>query len=383
MAPHHGAMAEAGDASREATGGVGEPVPGAVRSLAAARFGRPGRRMAASPLIVGMFASLGVLITIAVAFGVRRAGTVIVILIVAGFLAIGLDRPVMAMVRHGLRRSTAVLLLIVAAVVVVCGGVGLLVPIFAREVGRFFDAVPGYVDELMAKRPASTLDSHTDVAGQVSAAVTPHHLAALASGVLGGVSSVAGALFFAVTTAMLTLLLLWRLPSLKEGGYRLVVASRRERVRLLVDEMLNKIGSYLVGAVLVALCAGGAAFLWTYFAGVAYPFVMAVIVAVFDLIPQVGATIGSVVVTLVAWTHSLGLAIATIAFFCLYQAVENWLVYPRVMSRALKISNLAAVVAALLGGAVFGVLGVLLAVPVYASVQLIVREVLLPRQDAR
>jgi predicted PurR-regulated permease PerM len=77
------------------------------------------------------------------------------------------------------------------------------------------------------------------------------------------------------------------------------------------------------------------------------------------------------------------LAIVVLIFFCLYQGGENWVIYPRVMSRAVKISNLAAIVAAMAGWALFGVLGVLIAVPAYGSLQLLVQEVLIPRQEGR
>jgi predicted PurR-regulated permease PerM len=346
-------------------------------------FGHPGRRLAPGPFLAGAFAAAGVLVTVVIALGVRRAATIITVIVVAGFIAIGLDRPITAMMRKGLRRVTAFGIVVLAGAIVAFLIIALLVPPLAHEFGAFFQAVPGYVDRLMAKSAASDLDTQTDTAAQISRAVSSHKVAELAGGILTGVGTIAGALFYGLTTMMLTMLILWRLPSLRDGAYRLVVASRRDRVRSLVEEMLNKVGSYLVGAVSVAFCAGVGAFLWCYFTGVPYPFVMAVLVGIFDMIPQVGATIGSAIVTLVAWTDSLGLAVATIAFFCVYQAIENWLVYPRVMSHAVKISNLAAIVAALLGGALFGVIGVLLAVPVYASVQLVVREVFLPRQNAR
>jgi predicted PurR-regulated permease PerM len=281
-----------------------------------------------------------------------------------------------------MRRSAAYAIVVVAAVTLLLVVAGLLVPVFAQQVGEFFAALPGYVDQLMAKRGTSALDTHTDIAGQVSRAVTTHHLADLAVGLLGGVATVAGALFFGFTTVMISLLLLWRLPRIKTGALRLVVASRRDRTRRLADAMLDKVGSYLVGAVLVGFAAGLTAFLWCWLTGVPYPFLMAVVVALFDMIPQIGATIGSTVVILVAWTTSFGLALATLVFFCAYQGIENWIIYPRVMSQAVKISNLAAIVAALVGGALFGVLGVLLAVPAFASLQLLVREVVIPRQDA-
>ena len=182
---------------------------------------------------------------------------------------------------------------------------------------------------------------------------------------------------------MLTVFVLAGLPRIRAGGYRLIVRSRRDRVVALVDAVQDKVGAYLIGAVAVAFCAGVAAFLWSWLAGVSYPLLMALAVGLFDLIPQIGATIGSTIVILMALSTSVGLAVATLAFFCAYQGLENWVIYPRVMSRAVKISNLAAIVAAMLGWSLFGVLGVLLAVPAYASIQLLVREVVHPRQEAR
>jgi len=173
------------------------------------------------------------------------------------------------------------------------------------------------------------------------------------------------------------------LDRLRAGSYRLVVASRRERVQALAEGVQERVGGYLVGAVGVALIAGTAAFAWCAIVGVPYPLLMSMVVALFDLIPQVGATIGSTIVILAALSQSIGLALVTLVFFCCYQGLENWVIYPRVMSRAVNISNLAAIVAAMIGWAVLGVLGVLLAVPAYASVQLLVREVVFPRQDAR
>jgi predicted PurR-regulated permease PerM len=63
--------------------------------------------------------------------------------------------------------------------------------------------------------------------------------------------------------------------------------------------------------------------------------------------------------------------------------VENYLIYPNVMRRSVKVSDVAAVVAALLGGALFGVIGALVAIPMVAAFQLIMREVLVPAQEQR
>ena len=286
------------------------------------RYGEPGPRVRTSPFVFGLLATAGALLAIVALFGIARVGTVLVMLVAATYFAIGLDRPVQLLVRRGLSRVAAV--------------------------------------------------------GVIALAV-----AKLATGLLTGASGLVGGIAIAGTTAILALFVTASLERIRAGAYRLVVASRRERVSRLADAIQERVGGYLVGAFGIAAIAGTAALLWSLLAGVPYPVLMALVVAFFDLILQIGATIGSTVVIVVALSSSIGLAVATLIFFCSYQGLENWVVYPRVMSRAVKISNLAAIVAAMAGWALFGVLGVLIAVPAYGSVQLLVQEVLLPRQERR
>ena len=100
------------------------------------------------------------------------------------------------------------------------------------------------------------------------------------------------------------------------------------------------------------------------------------------MIPLIGATIGAVIVTAVSFFDGLTVGIATAIFFICYQQIENYLVYPRVMSRSVDVNPAAAIVGALIGGTLLGFVGALLAVPATAAIQLILREVLVPRQDA-
>ena len=113
---------------------------------------------------------------------------------------------------------------------------------------------------------------------------------------------------------------------------------------------------------------------------VPYAVALALLVALLDLVPLVGATIAAVIVSAVALFHSLPVGIATIAFFIVYQQFENYILVPRVMQRTAEVSPLATVVAALLGGALLGVVGALIAIPVAATVQIVVDEVVVPRQ---
>ena len=159
--------------------------------------------------------------------------------------------------------------------------------------------------------------------------------------------------------------------------------SRRARVSLIGDEVLNRVGGYVAGAVVVALIAGVASLVWVSSLGIPYPLALALIVTLTDVIPLIGATIGAVIVTTVAFFVSLPVGIATGIFFLVYQQLENYLIYPRVMSRSVDVNPAAAIVGALIGGTLLGFVGALLAVPATAAIQLILREVLVPRQDAQ
>jgi predicted PurR-regulated permease PerM len=202
-------------------------------------------------------------------------------------------------------------------------------------------------------------------------------------GVVGGAKLLFGTIFNVLTVLVLTIYFMASFEKIKSLGYGLVPSSRRMRVRLLTDEILSKVGAYMVGALAIAVVAGVSSWIVALILGLAYPFALAVVVAVCDLIPQIGATLGAVIVSLVGFATSLTAGIVCIAFFIVYQQVENYLIYPNVMRRSVAVSDVAAVVAALLGVALFGVVGALVAIPMVAAVQLILREVVLPSQESR
>jgi predicted PurR-regulated permease PerM len=201
--------------------------------------------------------------------------------------------------------------------------------------------------------------------------------------VVGGAKIVFGTIFSSLTVVVLTIYFMVAFDRIKSGAYALVPASRRERVRLLTDEILTKVGAYMVGALAIAVVAGLSTWVFGLIVGLAYPFALAVVVAVFDLIPQIGATLGAIVVSLVGLATSLTTALFCVGFFIVYQQIENYLIYPNVMRRSVKVSDVAAVVAALLGGAFFGVIGALVAIPMVAAIQLIGREVIIPSMRKR
>jgi predicted PurR-regulated permease PerM len=114
-----------------------------------------------------------------------------------------------------------------------------------------------------------------------------------------------------------------------------------------------------------------------------YAVALAFVVALLDVIPMIGATIGAVIVSAIAFATDVKVGIACVIFYLIYQQLENYLIYPRVMSKSVDIPGALTVIAALVGAALLGVIGALLAIPTAAAILMLTREVVVRRQDAR
>lgn len=346
-------------------------------------FGRPGRPISRNAFVTAYVAGLGLLLAYATFLAVRNAAGILILIFIALFLAIGLNPAVVRLQHWGLRRGLAVTIVALAVVLLLCGGIGALVPPVVSQTTSIVGNAPDYVESLRGNRVVNDLIERFDLVARAESLASPQTVSRVFGGVFGGVSLIFGTLFKVLTVLVLTIYFMIAFDRMKNAAYSLVPVSRRERVRLITDEILTKVGAYMVGALSIAVLAGVCTFVFALIVDLPYPFALAVAVAVCDLIPQIGATIGAVVVTIVGLSQSLTIGIVTLVFFIVYQQIENYLIYPKVMRRSVKVSDVAAIVAALLGVALFGVIGALVAIPAVAAVQLIVREVVLPRMRER
>ena len=347
------------------------------------RFGTRGKPLDRySPFFVGFSGALGVLAAWAVYQAVLSVWSILLLILVAGFLAIGLNPAVVRLQGWGLRRGFAVGVVGLAAIAFVAGMVFALAPPILEQGDGLSTALPGYIDDLKQNKVLNDLNQRFDLLDRMKGAATGENASKAVGGVLGGVGIVLGTLFNIVTGMILMFYFLAAFDRLKAGAYQLVPASRRERAELLGNEMLARVGNYLSGAVIIAAIAGISSFAFMWITDIPYPFALALVVAILDLIPQVGATLGAVVVVIVAFFVSVPVGIAALVFFVAYQQLENWIIYPWVMRRSVNVSDLAAIVSVLLGASLLGIVGALLAIPICAAVQLIVREVVFPRQNA-
>jgi predicted PurR-regulated permease PerM len=172
------------------------------------------------------------------------------------------------------------------------------------------------------------------------------------------------------------------MPRIRLLAYRLAPHSRRARVSLLGDEIFTKVGGYLLGNLLTSLVAGIGTYLWMLAWDIPYPILLGLFVALMDLIPVIGSTIGGIVVTLVALTVSLPVALATLGFYIFYRLAEDYLLVPRVIGHTVRVPATLSLVAVLVGGVLMGIIGALVAIPIAAVVRLLLEEVAFRRLDA-
>jgi predicted PurR-regulated permease PerM len=347
------------------------------------RFGEPGPPLRRNAFLLGFAGGLGLLLAYAAFLAVRNAASILVLVFIALFLAIGLNPAVVRLRSWGLPRGLAVAVVALAVVLLLCGGVLALVPPVVSQTGQFIEQLPSYLEALQRSRTINDLVERYGLAERLQSVANAQTIGRALGGVFGGARLFLGTVFNVLTVLVLTIYFMAAFDRLRAAAYALVPASRRERVQLIGDEILTKVGAYMVGALAIAVLAGLSTFVFAVVTGLAYPFALAVVVAVCDLIPQIGATLGAVVISVVGFATSVPLGIAAVVFFIVYQQIENYLIYPKVMRRSVQVSDVAALVAALLGVALFGVVGALIAIPAVAAIQLIVREVVLPRQQQR
>lgn len=338
-----------------------------------------------APFNIGFFGALGALVALFLSQQVLRLSGILVLLVLAMFLAIGLNPAVEAFMRRGLRRGWALLIVLVAVIGTLALFVVAVAPVISEQIAAITRNAPDWLDQLQSNRRVQDLDDRFDIIAKVRDYVTDSNFSAsVFGGALGVGLRVLSALTNTFIVLVLTIYFLASLPSIKESMYALAPASRRPRVSALGDRIIRSTGSYVAGAFLVAVCAGISTLIFSFIVGLGdYAFALSFVVGLLSLIPVVGAFVSAVIMTLLALTVSPTVALIALAYYIAYQQLESYVIYPRIMKRSVDIPGAVTVVAALVGGSLMGVIGALLAVPVAAALLMLHREVFLRRQDAR
>jgi len=316
-----------------------------------------------------MAAGLGLLTIAIAAFAVYTVRAVLVQVIIALFIAVSLDPAVRFLIRRGVKRSVAVTIIFLLTLIILTAFIWSLAPPLVNQATQLIANVPDYVKKLSAES-----QTYREIADRYGLTQKITEYAANLPGIVGGgalgfLSGLFSAVLNVLLVVVLTIYFMLDLPRLRRGIVRLFPRARRPRAAQAVNVVVDKVGGYMIGNLIISLFAGVSSFICLFVLDVPFALPLAVFVALTDLIPLVGATIGAVGCVLVAlFTVDLWpAAILVAAFFLLYQQVENYLIAPRVLRNTVNMSSVAVLLAALIGGSILGVVGALMSIPIVAA----------------
>lgn len=317
-----------------------------------------------------------------------HAESVLTLILLAAYFAVSLNPIVTALERQTrlrMNRPVAVLIVALGMLALVAGFLAVIVPPVDNEVTALIRAVPKVLQEIQDRNTfLGRLEARYHVVAKVQSALAGAENGGTAlNDLLNTGRYVLSALTSTFAVVALTIYFLAGLPRIKAVAYRSVPATRRPRVQALGDKILTQVGRYMLGSLLNASIAGTATFIWAAIWGIPYPAALGLLVALMDMVPVVGSTVGGAIVSLVALSVSLPVAIATLVFYIGFRLTEDYLLLPKVMRHAVNVPPIVTVVAVLIGGDLLGIIGALVAIPTAAALKLVAQEVLIPRLNRR
>jgi predicted PurR-regulated permease PerM len=328
--------------------------------------------------------SLGVLAVLAVAAAVYTTRAVLVRVLIALFIAVSLDPAVRALTRRGMRRGLAVLVIFLVAGGLAAAFLVSVIPAMVHQFQSLVHDFPGYIASLSDRSARfRQLTDRYHLTGRVQDLIASLP-GRLGGGLLGFTRRLFGALFDTLTVVVLTIYFMADMPRLRHNAMRLFPRAHRARFSRVSDVMVDKVGSYMIGNLLISLAAGLAAFVVFTALGVPFAVPLAFVVALCDLIPMIGATLGAVagVAAALLTTELWPTTVVVALFFVGYQQLENYFIAPRILRHTVSLSAAAVLLAGLIGGTVLGLIGALMAIPVAAGLKVVLAERLQARDAA-
>ena len=338
------------------------------------------------PFYFGFVATTGALAAFVLMRALASASQVFVIILVALFLATGLNPAVEAIRRRGTSRTTAVAIIFVGVLLFVGLFLALVVPPLVKQSAHLINIAPSLLQDLKANPQIAALNDHyalIDTLQKKLTSITSDGTLLISAfgGVIGVGKTVLSGTFTGLTILVLTLYFITSLPEATAIALKLVPGSRRPRVALLTDAIIARVGAFVGSQILVSALASLFVTVLALILGLPSPIAIGIIVFICGLVPLIGHFLGCTVVTLIAATQSVTIGIIAFVAYVLYVQVENYVVTPKIMKRTLAVPGAVTIVSALIGTSLLGLVGGLLAVPVAASIILILEEVVFPRTD--
>lgn len=333
----------------------------------------------------GVAGALGVLlvgITALVAYQVRD---LMVQVLVALFIAVSLDPLVRWLIRHKVKRSVAVTGILLVFLVAIGGLVWLAMPPLLEQATKLASDFPGYLDTLRHRSPGvAELEARFNFKPKVDAFAATF-IERIQKEAFAFGQRFLGAVVSTLLVVVLTVYFMLDLPRLRRAAVGLFPLRHRPRAAHGVNVMVDKVGSYMIGNIVISLIAGVTSFVALLLLDVPFALPLAVFVAITDLIPLIGASLGAVVciVAAIATTDLWPNAVLVAVFFLAYQQLENYFIAPFVLRNSVDMPSVAVLLVALVGASVLGLFGALMVIPIAAAAKVLATPAIRARDAAQ
>ena len=295
---------------------------------------------------------------------------------IAVFLAVALGPAVDFFSRGKLPRAAAILFVYVLLLCVFAGVLSLVVPPVVNGAASLSRDIPGYITDLRDNDTIRDFDNKYDITSklQEQAQTLPDRLGDAAGALQSVATGVFNAAFQLLTILTMTFFLLLDGRRISNFLISRFGRHREERLRGIAERIYKSTAGYVAGALTITSINGILTFVVLSILGVPFAVPLAVMMAFFGLIPLVGATIGGVLILIVTLFTDLTSAAIYAVFLLVYQQIENNVLQPFIFKRTVNVPPLAVIVAILAGSSILGVVGALVAIPIAAALQIVIKE---------
>jgi predicted PurR-regulated permease PerM len=328
-----------------------------------------------------------VLATVLALLLVQRIERTLIWILIALFFAVAASPAVGFLERRlHLKRSLATLLVFLGAFLVLAGLLAVFITPLARQADDLAAAVPRWAADIRAGRgQVGELAHrfHIDRYLQDNQTVLRTGLRGLGAPAAHVLALIGAGIAATLSIFVLAFLMVLEGPRMLDAAFAQFGEERETRMRRVGADCAKTVTGYITGNLLISVICGVLTWIVLSATGVPFAGVIALFVAVADLVPLIGATLGAVVAVIAALIHSVPAGIIVAVWFVVYQQLENHLLQPVILSRTVKLNPLAVLISILLGAELLGILGTLLAIPVAGIIQVVLRDVYDVRRGRR
>jgi len=291
---------------------------------------------------------------------------IIVLFFVVLILAASL-RPVVSAWEKKIKRLPSVILLVIIFASALSIITYLIIPPVITQIKQLVNSLPDFINRYELFKSVSP--SIEEGAGSISKNI---------GGITGGIWSIASGVFGGflafMSVVIMTVYLLLDEKDTSKFFLSLVHQDQREQAQALVRKISNKVGDWFRGQMILCSTIGVFVWLGLIILGIPYALILAILAGIFEIIPTIGPIISGTIATLIALQVSPLAALLVVILFVVLNQIENSILVPKIMQKAVGLSPIIVILAVLTGAKTLGATGAVLAVPVAAIVWVVIQE---------